>query len=136
MLVCWHKWLVNQVSDVPSIIFFSKFPAKFFPWIVSIIFLTFFYRFTKMKIMSFECPFSIRNHKRNHAWNIICPSEPANQLIMYCRLSDFNFYLTWWIFNRSLSFCLNWNSTVQRWLAARMPNGFKFSCHIFNAVFI
>ena len=45
----------------------------------------FFYNFKKIKIKSFECPKSIRNYKKNDAWNItlgpqvICPSEPANQ---------------------------------------------------------
>ena len=46
-LVCWDKQLVNQASDVPSIIlFFSWFLAKFVAKIIS---------FTK-KIKSFECP--------------------------------------------------------------------------------
>ena len=29
-LVHWDKWLIDQLSNVPSIIFFSKFLAKFF----------------------------------------------------------------------------------------------------------
>ena len=28
------------------------------------------YKFTKTKIKSFECPKSIRNYKKNNAWNI------------------------------------------------------------------
>ena len=30
----------------------------------------FFYKFTKIKIKSFECPKSIRNYEKNNAWNI------------------------------------------------------------------
>ena len=30
----------------------------------------FFYEFTKMKIISFECPKSIKNYIKNNAWNI------------------------------------------------------------------
>ena len=35
LLVRWDKWLVDQASDVPSIIFFSWFLAKFFAKMVS-----------------------------------------------------------------------------------------------------
>ena len=48
-----------------------------------------------MKIKSFECPKSIRNYKKNNAWNIrrlvnesfVPPSQQTS--ILYCRLSDF-----------------------------------------------
>ena len=45
----WDKRIVYQVSDVPSIIFFSWFLAKFFAKILSIYFLI-SYKITKMKI--------------------------------------------------------------------------------------
>ena len=54
-----------------------------------------FFKFTKIKIKSFECPKSIRNYKKNNAWNIrrfVNESfVPANQQtsLLYCRLSDF-----------------------------------------------
>ena len=48
-----------------------------------------------MKIKSFECPKSIRNYKKNNAWNIRRLVDEsfvqANQRtsVLYCRLSDF-----------------------------------------------
>ena len=46
----------------------------------------FFYRSTKIKIMSFECPQFIRNYKKNNAWNIERLVDdsfvPANQRII------------------------------------------------------
>ena len=48
-----------------------------------------------MKIKSFECPKSMRNYKKNNAWNIRRLDEesfvPANQQssVLYCKLSDF-----------------------------------------------
>ena len=48
----------------------------------------FFYKFTKIKIKSFECPKSIRNDKKNNAWNIrrlVNESfVPATQRPTYC----------------------------------------------------
>ena len=55
----------------------------------------FSYKFTKIKIKSFECPKSMRNYKKKNAWNIRRLVEesfiPVNQWtsILYCRLSDF-----------------------------------------------
>ena len=49
-----------------------------------------------MKINTFERPKSIRNYKKNNAWNIrrlVNESfVPANQRtsVLYCRWSDFN----------------------------------------------
>ena len=87
-LVCWDKWLVNQVSDVPSIIFFLWFLAKFFAKMVSMYF-HFFYIFTKIKTKNFECPKSIRNYEKKKILEhqmlgrrVICPSYPANQGII------------------------------------------------------
>ena len=48
-----------------------------------------------MKIKSFECPKSIRNHEKNKVWNIRHLVDesfiPATQQtrVLYCRLSDF-----------------------------------------------
>ena len=54
----------------------------------------FFYKITKMKIKSFECPKSIRNYEKNNAWNIRCLVDelfiPSTQRawVKYWRLSD------------------------------------------------
>ena len=53
----------------------------------------FFYNFTEIKIKSFECPKSIRNYKKNNAWNIDAWSTSHLSQwtsMLYCRLSDFN----------------------------------------------
>ena len=51
---------------------------------VSMYLFLFFYKFTKIKTNSFECPKSIRNYEKNNAWNIrrlvdesFVPSTPA-----------------------------------------------------------
>ena len=59
----WAKQLINQVSDVPSIIFFHNFLQNSLQKSFQFIFL-FFYNFTKIKIKSFECPKSIRNYEK------------------------------------------------------------------------
>ena len=59
------------------------------------IFFNFFYKFTKIKMKILEHSKSIRNNKRNNAWNIRPLVDnsfvPVNQLtsVLYCRLSDF-----------------------------------------------
>ena len=55
----WDKQLINQASDVQSIIFFSKFLCKNHFNLFS-----YFYNFTKIKIKSFECPKSIRSYEK------------------------------------------------------------------------
>ena len=49
-------------------------------------FFIFFYKFTKIKIKSFECPKSIRNYKKHNAWNIRCMVDksfvPSTQRII------------------------------------------------------
>ena len=95
MLVRWDKWLVDKASDVPSIIFFftisCKIPCKNG---FNLFFYFFFYKFTKIKIKSFECPKSIRNYKKNNAWNIRCLVDesfvPSTQRasVLYWRLLD------------------------------------------------
>ena len=90
-LVRWDERLINQASDVPSIIFFHNFFQKKKKKSFQFIFWS-FYSFTKMKTKSFE---SIRNYEKNNAWNIRCLADksfiPGNQRtsILYCRLSDF-----------------------------------------------
>ena len=87
LLVCWDKWLIHQVSDVPSVILFSWFLVKFFEKIYIFIFFP--------KIYKNKNKESIRNYKKNNAWNITRlvgeSFVPANQQISisYCRLSDF-----------------------------------------------
>ena len=88
----WDKRLMDQASDVPSIIF-SKFLAKFFAKIISTYFLSFY---NSIKIKSFECPWSIRNYDKNNAWLIRCLVDesfvPLTQRarVLHRRLSDFN----------------------------------------------
>ena len=89
-MVRWNKWLVDQASDVPSISFFI-ISCKFFAKILPIDFFIFFYKFTKIKVKSFECPKSIRNYKKkmlgtSDAWSTshLCPQTS----VLYCRLSD------------------------------------------------
>ena len=84
---------MDQVSDVLIIIFFSSFLAKFFAKILSIYFLIFFYKITKIK--SFEYPKSVKSIK-NNTWNIrllvddsFVPSSKQPS-VLYCRLTDFN----------------------------------------------
>ena len=59
----WDDCLIDQVSDVPSIIFFHNFLQNSLQKSFQFIYL-FFHNFTKMKIKSFECPKSIRNYKK------------------------------------------------------------------------
>ena len=59
----WDKQLIDQASDVPSIIFFHNFLQNSLQKLFQFIFL-FFYNFTKIKIKSFECPKSIRNYEK------------------------------------------------------------------------
>ena len=74
--------------------FFHNFLQNSLQKLFQFIFL-FFYKFTKIKIKSFECPKPISNYKKNNAWNIrrlVNDSfVPANQRtsVLYCRLSHF-----------------------------------------------
>ena len=78
----WDKRIVNQASDVPSIIFFHDFLQnslqKFFQFIV----IFFICNYTKIKIKSFECP----------------KSKPATHCFIFNgrwdeRLSDPSYYI-------------------------------------------
>ena len=85
----WDKGLVNQASDVPSIIFFYNFLQKSFRFIF-----LFSYNFTEIKIKGFECPNSIRTYEekimlgtsdtRLMSCSSHQPTDPS-----YWRLSDF-----------------------------------------------
>ena len=54
----WDKQIVDQASDVPIIIFLYDFLQNSFN-----LFSYFFYKITKIKIKSFECPKSIKSIK-------------------------------------------------------------------------
>ena len=56
LLVCLDKGLVDQASDVPSIIFFHKVLQNSLQKPFEFIFIFFFHKITKMEIKSFECP--------------------------------------------------------------------------------
>ena len=70
MLGHWTKRLIDQASDVPSIIFFFIISCKILCKNCFNLFSYVFYNFTKMNIKSFECPKAIRNYEKNNAWNI------------------------------------------------------------------
>ena len=74
--------------------FFHDFLQNAMQKILSIHFLIFFYKITKIKIKSFDCPTSIKSIKKNSTWNIkllddnsFAPSSKQASLI-YCRLTD------------------------------------------------
>ena len=77
VLFLFHKILQNSLQKPFQLIF----------W--------FFYKITKMKIKSFECPKSIRNYEKKNTWNVrhlvnqsFVPSARRTS-VLYCRLSDF-----------------------------------------------
>ena len=65
----WDEQLIDQASDVPSIIFF-RISCKNLCKNHFNLFSYFFITLQKIKIKSFECPKSIRNYEKNNAWNI------------------------------------------------------------------
>ena len=85
MLGRWDERLIDQASDVASIIFFQNFLQNFLQKFFQFFF--FFYNFTKIKIKSLECPKSIRTlkkcleHQMLGRW-VIRPSIPATQHII------------------------------------------------------
>ena len=90
----WDKRLIDQASDVPSIIFFHNFLQNSLQKSFQFIFL-FFCNSTEMKIKSFECPKSIKSYEKkimlgtSDAWSMSRsshrPSEPA-YYIEDCRI--------------------------------------------------
>ena len=81
----WDKRILDQMFDVPSIIFFHNFLQNSLQKSFQFIFL-FFYKITKIKIKSFECPKSIKSVKKmmlgtSDSWSTIHlshrPSNPA-----------------------------------------------------------
>ena len=85
--------LVDQASDIPSIIFFHNFLQNSQQKLFQFIFI-FFYKFTKIRIKSFECPKSIKSIKKN-TWNIRLLVDDSfvplskQPSVIYCRLTDF-----------------------------------------------
>ena len=84
----WDKWLVNQVSDVPSVIFFIK-TCKILCQNPFNSFIIFFFH----KIKSFEWPKSMKSNEKkilgtSDAWSMSHlshrPSKPL--YYVYCRL--------------------------------------------------
>ena len=85
----WDKQIVDQASDVPSIIFFHKILQNSLQKPFYFIFFIYFFQFTRMKIKSFECPKSIRNYEKKRYLEckmlgrlVVCPIGPANQRII------------------------------------------------------
>ena len=81
----WYKRIVDQASDVPSIIFFHDFLQNSLQKSFQFIFL-FFHKITKVKIKSFECSKSTKSIKKiilrtSDSWLTIRlshrPSNPA-----------------------------------------------------------
>ena len=78
-----------------QVLFFSMISCKILCKNRFNLFSHFLYNFTKIEIKSFECHKSMRNYKKDNAWNIrLLVNEsfvPANQWtsVSYCRLSDF-----------------------------------------------
>ena len=76
------KGLMFQV-----LFFFHKILQKFLQKPFQFIFL-FFYKITKIKLKSFECPKSIKNYEKKYlerqtlGRRVICPIGPANQRII------------------------------------------------------
>ena len=86
----WDKRLVDQASDVPGIIFFHKILQNSLEKPFEFIFL-FFYKITKMKIKSFECPKSVRKYDKkilgtSDAWSTSRLSHRPSELVD-CRIS-------------------------------------------------
>ena len=119
----WDNRLIDQASDVPSIIFFHNFLQNSLQKLFQFIF-NFFYKFTKMKIKSFE---SIRKYEKYNALNIRClVSEsfvPSTQRIMLKIVGFLSFFCCNYsrLFVLSTSFFMNigqMNTTLQLLLSS------------------
>ena len=93
MLERWNKRIVDQVSDVPCIIFFfHDFLQSSLQKSFQFIFL-FFYRIIKIK--SFECPKSIKSIKKiilgtsRLLVDDLFVQSSKRPSVLYCRLTDF-----------------------------------------------
>ena len=117
----WDKWIVDQVSDVPSFIFFYTFyrlrALK-----------TFYFYFCnlkknkKMNWKDFCKEFCKKSWKKNNIWNIrrlvddsFVPSSKRPS-IWYCKLTNFN----WEISRQKLTFSLYKNCTCTNWPASKI----------------
>ena len=98
------KWLVDQASDVPAITFFFIISCKILCKNSINLFFYFLYKFTKMKIKSFECPKYIWNYKKRKmlgkldAWSTSHLSQPTSKAAYY--IVDFK--------SSSLALTLGW----------------------------
>ena len=97
-LVCWDKWLINQVSNVPSIIFFFMIACKNGFNVFSYFFIDL--QKSKQRVLSAQSLKEIKKKKKQCVeyqmlgQRVICPSEPVNS-VLYCRLSEF--YMPPWL---------------------------------------
>ena len=95
MLGRWDKRIVDQASDVPSIIFFFMISCRILCKNTFNLFVYFFKKNTKIKVKSFECPKSIKSLKRiilgtSDAWSTIrLSNRPSDPAWIYLRLTDF-----------------------------------------------
>ena len=101
-IICWLAGSMGQTTHQPSV-WCSKYYLFF---IISFkilckncsIYLLIFYKFTKIRIKSFECPMSIKYYEKIDAWNIrrlvdkLFVTSTQRTSVLYCRLSDFS----WW----------------------------------------
>ena len=78
-----------------QVLFFSMISCKILCKNPFNLFSYFFYKITKIKIKSFECPKSIKSMKKNNTWNIrllvddsFVPSSKQS-CVIYCGLTDF-----------------------------------------------
>ena len=117
MLGCW----VTGMNDSWPSVWCSKY---YFFFIISCkilcknpfkLFIFIFYKITKLKIRSFECPKSIRNYEKKKTWNVnhlvddsFVPSAQQTS-ILYSRLTEFismynnvnmynDIYISWWLY--------------------------------------
>ena len=102
-MIRWFAGLLRQMNRQPSLqcskhyFFFHNFSCKILCKNCSI-YLLIFYKFTKIRIKSFECPMSIKYYEKIDAWNIrrlvdkLFVTSTQRTSVLYCRLSDFS----WW----------------------------------------
>ena len=94
MLGRWDKWIVDQASDVTSIIFFFMISCRIFCKNTFNLFVYLKKKNIKIKVKSFECPKSIKSLKKkiilgkSDAWSTI--RDPA---WIYLRLTDLWFFV-------------------------------------------
>ena len=86
------------------------------------------YKFTKIKVKSFECPKFIRNYKKNNAWNIRhLVHRPS---VLYCRLTDLR--TTYSIVNHSIVVLI---SVFTSWLDFLCCQNIMDNCYFLKKFF-